>query len=279
MMRGQKRVKGTALAKQQALVTPGEDEGRDFQFLTALARGLRVLEACIQAPKPIGTGELAAIAELSLPNVSRITYTLTQCGYLQFNGRDRTYVLGPQAAALAATIRRRTEIHGIARGEMEKLAEATGFNVGIGTMAGDQIVYLDAFEGASPVGLKLQAGYQVPLATSAVGRAYLAGLSEGELAVVLDRLKSRYADEWSSLERRIDAAMTQVHTTGYCVSIGEWNQSVNAIAAPLRDPKSEVLYAVVLGGPAYLLTPEVMTKIAPDFLGMMDTIGLGLSVH
>ena len=56
----------------------------DRKFITALARGLEVLRAFTPTEGLLGNGEIAERTGLPKPTVSRLTYTLTKLGYLEF---------------------------------------------------------------------------------------------------------------------------------------------------------------------------------------------------
>ena len=64
-----------------------DDQGteKDRNFVTALARGLELLRAFEAGETYLGNGELSKRTRIPKPSVSRLTYTLTQLGYLKYN--------------------------------------------------------------------------------------------------------------------------------------------------------------------------------------------------
>ena len=71
--------------------------------MTALARGLSVLRAFGPQNRPIGNGEIAKRVGLAKPTISRITFTLTELGYLSFDEETGFYKLGPGVLTLTLT--------------------------------------------------------------------------------------------------------------------------------------------------------------------------------
>ena len=67
--------------------TPNEKPraAKDRQFVTALARGLDILRAFTPRHPVLGNNEIAQRAHLPKPTVTRLTYTLTQLGYLNYS--------------------------------------------------------------------------------------------------------------------------------------------------------------------------------------------------
>ncbi len=73
---------------------------KDRNFVTALARGLELLRAFGTGEEYLGNAELSNRTHIPRPTVSRLTYTLTQLGYLQHNRHLEKYRLGPGVLAL-----------------------------------------------------------------------------------------------------------------------------------------------------------------------------------
>lgn len=241
---------GSRPHRDLAGTAPGEDAN---QFMLALGRGIEVLGAFKAGDGPLGNAELAERANLPKPTVSRITYTLTKCGYLNFDSKRRLYELGGGALALGRIALANMDIRRLARPLMQELASQGNFNVGLGTRDRDHMIYVEACEGRALVGLRLFAGSRIPIVTSAMGRAYLAAVDESERERLLKELRPRYGDEWPTLLRGCDRAARDLRTRGFCMSLGEWQKDINGAAVPIHLPEGEQVYAVNLGGPAYML--------------------------
>ena len=76
------------------------DRSDDRQFLVALARGLDILKAIGQSPGTLGNAELVEITGLSKATVSRLTYTLTLLGYIEYIGQLGRYRVAAGAVSL-----------------------------------------------------------------------------------------------------------------------------------------------------------------------------------
>ncbi|HWK65820.1 MAG TPA: IclR family transcriptional regulator [Rhizobiaceae bacterium] len=240
-----------------AIATELDDLESDNQFVKALGRGLEILSAFKAGDGPLGNTELAERSGLPTATVSRITYTLAKCGFLTFNRRLRMYELGGEAFVIGRVALANLDVRRLAKPFMRELAERSGFNVGLGTRDRHSMIYTDACEGASLVGLRLFAGSRIPIGTSAMGRAYLAGLAEEELAPLLAELKPRYQD-WEQVRASIDQAREEVAKYGFCVSLGEWQSDIHGVAAPIRTPEGDKMFAVNLGGPSYALPADAI---------------------
>jgi DNA-binding IclR family transcriptional regulator len=217
---------------------------------------LRVLDAFNDGDAPMGNSELADRTGLPKPTVSRLTYTLAQAGYLVYDSRRREYELGGGALALGAAALSRRNVRTLARPRLRSLADESGFNVGLGTRdVGPWMIYTDACEGPSLVGLRLRSGDRVPLLTSAMGRAWLAAQEIDVVESHLATLRGRERAEWKAASENARAQMQQY---GFCISAGDWQKDIHGVAAPIRT--DDRVFAINLGGPAYLLPMDQLIK-------------------
>lgn len=245
----------------------------DRQFVTALARGLDVLAAFRSGDDPLGNAELAQRTGLPKPTISRITLTLMQRGYLTYNARLNGYELGAAAVSLGHVALANLDVPRLARPYMSSFAKRTDFNVGLGVRERLNMVYLETCEGEGVVRLRLPVGSRVPIAMSAMGRAYLAALPEEERDALLEQIRKRVGTQWPVLSKAIDKAIRSVAERGYCVSIGEWRDDINGVGAPIVGAEGQAIYALNVGGPAYLLTPKLITeKVGQDLAQTAKTI-------
>ena len=233
-------------------------DGDDNQLVASVARALNILNSFHAGDGPLGNAQLAQRTQLTRPTVSRLTYTLARCGYLSFDPRFRVYELGPSAKALGNVAMSSMDVRQLAKPLIQELARQANFNVGLGTLEDQMMVYSDAFEGDGLVGLRLFAGSRIPVVTSGMGRAYLAGLEPSEREALLNELKPQYGSEWPTLQKAVGKAVREVEQFGFCASIGEWQKDINGVAAPIRSSSGGRLYAVNLGGPAYLLREDTL---------------------
>lgn len=228
----------------------------------ALARGLDILGAFRLKDSSLGNGDLAERTGIHAASVSRLTHTLTRMGYLTFDPRRETYDLGPMALSLGFVALRRLNIRDTARPLMQKLADECNVNVGLGIRERRSMLYVEACEGQGPIGLKLVAGSRMPIATSAMGRAYAAALDDRTRNELYDELRHEYgSSEWSALRTGLEEARTEIAERGFCTSIGAWQKEINGAAVPLVLPESGGIYVMNMGGPAYQLGAKDLVKV------------------
>lgn len=225
----------------------------DRQFVMALARGLDVLRVFRTDDGPLGNQEIARRTGLPKPTISRLTYTLTQLGYLNYDRRLGVYALGGGALALGYVALANLDVRRVARNLMQELADACGASVGLGARDRLNMLYVENCEGRNVVALRVAAGSRIPLGQSAMGRAYIAGLSDKERTPLLDQIIRKFPDERQELVRSVEKAIRDIERRGFCIAIGDWRKDINGVGAPLALPNGAGLYALNCGGPGYLL--------------------------
>jgi DNA-binding IclR family transcriptional regulator len=278
-MRGRKRKAAGAAAP---LADDGEKEAEqhhgDRQFISALARGLEVLSAFRAKDGPLGNQELSARTGIPAPTVSRITYTLTRLGYLAFNKRLETYDLGGSALSLSFVAMAHLDMRAIARPLMEDLARAGNCIVALAKRDRQMMLLVETVESDALVGLRLLPGARMPIAKTALGRAYLAALPEAEREAILDQLRPQFGAEWTTVRRNVEKAVRDVERQGFCTSIGEWRQDINGAGAVVSMPDGAEPLAIDVGGPAYLVPErEILDALGPRLAQTAGQIGALLS--
>ncbi|MGH6709589.1 MAG: IclR family transcriptional regulator [Bradyrhizobium sp.] len=253
-----------------------EDAGGRL-FVTALARGLEVLSAFRAGDGALGNLELAKRTELPKPTISRITHTLTQLGYLAYDSRLRTYELGGRTLTLSYAALANLDIRRVARPIMQSLAEAHNLHMALAVRDKLMMLNVETCEGHGLVGLRLAPGSRVPMAITAIGKAYLTAVSNDERSRILDAIRRQHGDDWPLIKRSIETSMRDVAERGFCVSTGEWRKDINAVGAPIVAPGGGAIYALSFGGPAYLVLQDQLDhELGPALAAAANTISASL---
>ena len=252
---------------------PEATETEDRQFVTALARGLSVLRAFQPGDGVLGNGDIAERTGLPKPTVSRLTHTLTRLGYLVHAERLGKYRLGPGVLSLGYSLLANMDIRKIARPYLQEFANASGLSLALGSRDRLNMVYLEHARDAGSVTLRLDIGSHIPIATTAMGRAFLAAIPEDERAYLMTAMAERAGPAWPVMAKGIERAVRQVETQGFCTSFGEWQHDVNAVGVPLRSLDGATVMALNCGGPAFLHKPEKLeAEWGPRLVNVARTI-------
>ena len=241
----------------------------DRHFVTALARGLEVLACFRSGDRMLGNQELARRCKLPKSTVSRLTYTLTKLGYLEYVEDTGRYRLGSATLSLGSTMLARMDARQLARPLMQELADYSQAMVSLGTRDRLSMIYVENCRSPAALTLSLDVGSRIPLATTAMGRAYLAMCQDGERHDLMDRIRELDEVAWPRIRQGIEQAVQQYREFGVCASFGDWQKDVNAIAIAFRPAGSRSLMAINCGGPAFALSPDfLMNEVRPRLMAL-----------
>lgn len=256
--------------------TPSEtdDDRKDKGSVTALARGLEILRCFGPGDTYLGNAELARRTGIPRPTISRLTATLIQFGCLRYVQHLEKYRLGPGVLDLGYRYLASEGVRELARPYMQELADATDCLVAMGAVEGIMVTYIQVCHGPGPLVLRLGVGSQMPLATSAMGRAYLAVLSEEARRPYLQRLEAHYQQQWPEIRRGLENSFEEYRRFGFCSSDAEWNRDVSGVSVPLVMENGEQVIPFNCGGSSLRLTQSKLEKkLGPRLKELVEQVG------
>jgi len=91
-----------------------DENEKDRQFVTALARGLEILSCFKARDRFLSNQDIAQRANLPKPTVTRLCHTLVQLGYLNYSDARSKYFLANKVLSLGNAFLSNIEIRQIA---------------------------------------------------------------------------------------------------------------------------------------------------------------------
>jgi DNA-binding IclR family transcriptional regulator len=255
---------------------PGKKAATDRSFVVALSRGLDVLRAFHPNDGLLGNQEIAARTNLPKPTISRLTYTLTKLGYLTPVPRFEKYQLAPSAMALGYAALANLGVRHLSEPYREALMRETGGAVAVGGRDRHSMIYFGQSR-TGLLGVQLDVGSRVPIATTAMGRAYIWALPDDERAALLRELREHYGSRWARMRDGIERAGEMVTRQGFTISAGEWQDDVHAVGVALKLSDGTGPYAFNCGAPAFRFTEDrLINDIGPRLVTMVRNIEAAL---
>lgn len=252
----------------------------DRKFVTALGRGLKVLQAFRVGDGFLGNQEIADRTGLPKPTVTRLSYTLCELGYLIHVPRLGKYRLAPGAITLGYAALANLGIRDVARQFMDEAAEVLAAPVGLGVLFRNSALYVEISRGSATFTVKLEIGSRIPLATTSMGRALLVAMPEAERAAHCARLAERHPADWPAMRAAIETALDDYRDLGFVMSTGEWRSDVNGVGVPLVMADGSGIYAFNCGGPPFLFPEErLRSEMGPIIAALVREVDDALRGH
>jgi DNA-binding IclR family transcriptional regulator len=255
----------------------GKKPATDRSFVVALSRGLDVLRAFQPNDGLLGNQEIAARTKLPKPTVSRLTYTLTKLGYLTPVPRFEKYQLAPSAMALGYAALANLGVRHLSEPFREELMRETGGAVAVGGRDRSSMIYFGQCRNGLTLGVQLDVGSRIPIATTAMGRAYLWALPQEERVALLRELREHYGSRWTRLRDGIERSGEMIARHGFAISAGDWQTDVAAAGVALKLNDGTGPYAFNCGAPAFRFTEDrLLNDIGPRLVAMVRNIEAAL---
>ncbi len=230
------------------------------RHVASVARALAVLDALAESGAELGTNDIARRTRINPSTVSRLLATLVDSGLIEHVQATGRYRLGLRLVQLGNAVVERLDLRDLARGPLEALVAVTAETATLSAPGEGVAITIDFVPGPSSVQGVAQIGRPSVAHATATGKVMLAfavgGTSEGPFVAYTTRTITDPAALRGELER--------VRERGWAESLGEREDDLNAIAAPIRNGLGGLAAIIGLQGPAFRFDPPAMSAaLAP----------------
>ena len=257
----------------QLIQSKAED---DRQFVTALGRGLTLL-AAFEQHEQLSHQQLCQMTQLPKATVTRLIYTLTSLGFLRTTTAGQ-YQLGSSAIRLSAKAWSQHDLVAFAQPLLRQFALDHEVSVNLATEIEGEMRYLACCRSPARLSVNLQVGSAVPIADTAIGRAFYAASSPTRQRIIEANLQHQLsaADCVNARTTLIDSAQ-HYQSHGYTLSDGEYSTDILAVAVAVFDVTTEHYgYSLNASVPrANWNAEQYAAMIVPKLQALAEQIGAG----
>ncbi|WP_233544102.1 IclR family transcriptional regulator C-terminal domain-containing protein [Salinisphaera sp. Q1T1-3] len=251
--------------------TPGP-EHRDF--VAALATGLDIIRAFDQHTPRMTLSEVAAKNGINRAKARRFLLTLHALGYVRKT--DRYFELAPRTLDLGYAYLSANGYQDVIRQHLEHVTEVTGESSSMGTLDGDDVIYVA--RSAAPhrlMTVALALGSRLPAVATSMGRVLLATLTPEALETRLAPIELVAHTGNTITDRdRLREVIAVVRSAGYCIVDQELESGLRSLAVPVHAGNGRLLGALNVSTNAARVPRE---RLEAEFLPLLretaDQIG------
>ncbi|MGP4864401.1 IclR family transcriptional regulator [Psychrobacter sp. T6-5] len=267
----------TSLLERMDHLIGQSKEENDRQFVTALGRGLVIL-AAFEHHERLTHQQLCQMTKLPKATLTRLIHTLTTLGFLRVTEHGQ-YQLGSSAVRLSATAWSRHDMVAAAEPLLRQFASENEVSVNLATEVEGEMRYHACCRSPARLSVNLQVGSAVPVARTAIGRAFYAVSSQARQAMIISNLKENLStEEFNHAQTALASAAEHYERYGYTVSDGEFSTDILAVAVGVYDVATgQYAYSLNASVPsANWEADEYAAMIVPKLQALAERIGSGV---
>ncbi len=229
------------------------------RHIAAVERAIAVLDA-VAAAGEVGTNEVARRTGLNASTASRQLATLAAAGLVAYVEESGRYRLGPHLVELGNAALAGLDVRELARPHLRALAAGTGETATLSVPGDPDAITVDFVQSHASVQSVARIGRPSVAHATAVGKVALAF---GEVSLPPGRLRTFTARTVTDRDA-LAAEVAAVRQRGWAEALGEREDDLNAVAAPVLGSGGELVAVIGLQGPASRLTTKTIAAALPQ---------------
>lgn len=234
----------------------------DGNAVRSVDRAAALLLALGECSGEAGVTELARRLGLHKSTASRLLATLQKRGLVEQDEESGRYRLGLVVIRLAERAEATLDLRSIAMPELDRLARTTRETTGLGVVSEGLVLTVAQADGPNLVAMGDWTGRGAPLHSVASGKVLMSAMAERDVVRLVKRGLDRHTDRTITELEPLLEELARVRRRGFATAFGEFDTSLNAVAAPVRDARGQVIAAVDVWGPTFRVTPGRVPELA-----------------
>jgi IclR family transcriptional regulator, KDG regulon repressor len=248
------------------------------ESVRAVERALDVLKCFSRQTPELSMTQISERIGVHKSTVHRLLATLERNRFVERDPVTSVYRPGISFMQIASLALEQNDLRQLAAPVMRQLKETYQENIHLAVLDRSDVVYVHILESSQRIKLAAAIGQRLPAFATASGQAMLAFLPEADVRHLLGETLPRFTAHTPISPETFIAALAGVRAAGFSISEREYEDEINAVAAPVFGRDGQPLASLAVAGPAYRLTQELMLKIGPDLIVAAATIARGADV-
>lgn len=247
--------------------------GKRSYNITALQRGLRLLQLFSQSERGLTAKQVTKLSGLPFSTVHRFLVNLESAGYLNCSG-EGVYYLGVACFAVGQSALSQLDIRRLSLPYLQELNQQTRETIHLTVRHGLFAVYVEKLDSPEQLRIHSRIGASVPLYCTAVGKVMLAFMPQEEREKVLRQLElKRLTPNTVGNLQELRTELYRVEKNGYACDLEEHELHIRCIAAPVWDHTGGMNASLSITAPMVRMPVSRLRQLAP----MIQQAGLKIS--
>lgn len=236
------------------------------ESIRAVERALDVLLCFTNQTPELSMTQISELVGINKSTVHRLLATLERKRFVERDNATGFYRPGIRLIQMAFLTLEHNDLRRIATPFLHNLCDQYHENVNLSILDDTEVVYMEVIESVQRVKLAASSGQRLPAFCTASGKAILAFQPVEDVKRILDRGMPKYTPNTILSEEAYLNNIQDARINGFAISDQEFEEGINAIAAPIFNEKGKPIASVSIAGPAYRLTIDRALEIGPDLV-------------
>ena len=244
--------------------------------MAGLAKGLAVLEIFGAGSTAVTVTGAAEQTALSRAAARRCLLTLTELGYLTYDGKY--FRPAPRLLRLGNAYTATSSLPQLAQPYLTAARDALGESISLAVLQDNEAMFVARAEAARIVTTGVRVGVSLPAYLCATGHVLLAGLDDDALASYLQQCRPRRRTPRTPVARtEIRRRVDQARQTGIAYTDEELELGLRSVAVPVAGARGQTRAAMSVSAPAARVPLDVMLEqFAPVLQANARALGAAL---
>ena len=227
----------------------------DGLYVASVEKAFRLFGAFGREHAELSLSDLAKRTQMTLPNIQRLTHTLTQLGYLARDDRSKRYSLTPRTLDIGFRYLQASTLLERAAPHLAELNRRTEETVNLTVLDGPEVVYIARHRGFHSIGINMYIGARLPAFATGIGQAMLTFLTPSDAIARIDTLaRPSYTRSTITDRDLLMKKLQRVHKLGYALEDQEMFLGGISVAVPILSADGAPLAAVNVAVPSSRFT-------------------------
>jgi DNA-binding IclR family transcriptional regulator len=231
---------------------------------TAIDKALSILRLFIPHNQELSSTVISQSLDYHKATVSRTIGILLRQGFLEQDAQTRKYRLGTTVMSLGIAISNslKSDLVSIAKPYLDELRDEVGESVGFELLVGNKVVLAYNAEGPNRVRLAATIGESMPTHIAAGAKAILAFLPPEGVDKLLEKELQRFTPNTITDHGLLKKRLKKIRKDGISIDIGEHDEDIIGVAAPILDAEGLPVASVVVAGPSNRISSDKNSNLS-----------------
>jgi DNA-binding IclR family transcriptional regulator len=234
------------------------------ESIRAVERALDVLLCFSMNAPELSMTQISEKVGMNKSTVHRLLGTLEARKFVERDPVTGLYSPGNRLLQMAFLTLNKNHLGEVSAPYMKKLNEQHRETITLSILDDSDVVYFSVLESPQTVKMAARPGQRLPAFCTASGKVMMAYSDEKAVQKIFDRGFPEYTRYTIRDSETLIHIFRLVQERGFAYSEQEYEEGINAVAAPILDRHKKPLAALAVAGPAYRLSVERMMEIGPS---------------